>query len=312
MDSITATTLPHVTILLSTFNGATYLAEQLESLTSQNYPNYSIVIRDDGSSDSTRDILRDFAKNNRNVVLHEGKNIGVVRSFFWLLENSDADLYSFCDQDDVWRPDKLARAVDLLVKQEDPSACMYCSRLTFTDSVGQELFQSKVPRLIGLRNAIVENIATGCTMVIGSQIKDLALHADPARLHMHDWWIYLVASTFGTVVFDPEATVYYRRHDATVTSLGRSKRTMRTRLRGLGQFLLGERRLPGLHQALVFFETYGCLLNSAEKDIFDYVARALSRKALGERIKSALFCPIQFNDPLDGLAIRLIIFNGRF
>jgi len=303
---------PHVQILLSTFNGEKYLEEQLASLQSQSYRNFSIAIRDDGSSDSTLSILRDFVNSNGNVKLEEGENIGVVKSFYRLLEIAEGDLFSFCDQDDVWLPDKLSRAVGALPQRRASGSSLYCSGLLFTDSDGRELFRSRRPKHIGLRNALVENIATGCTAVIGKKLRALALKADPDDMHMHDWWFYLVASTFGDVLFDYEATVRYRRHDATVTSLGNTRRTLWTRMVGFCSFMRGNRRLHGLRQAAKFYETYGELMDQKDRTLFEYVVDALGSGGVASRVKSAACCPFLFNDRWDGFAIRLIILRGLF
>lgn len=303
---------PHIQVLLSTFNGEKYLHAQLNSLLSQTYRNFSISIRDDGSSDATVSILREFAKANLNAKLEEGENVGVVKSFYRLLESAEGDLFCFCDQDDVWLPEKLSRAVAALSESPDSSRTLYCSRLIFTDSDGHVVFTSKAPKHIGLRNAVVENIATGCTVVIGKQLRALALKARPEDVHMHDWWFYLLASTFGFVVFDATPTVYYRRHDATVTSLGRSRRTLFTRLSGFGHFMRGKRRLYGLRQAAKFYQTYSDIIGPKERMVFRYVAQLPESRSVIARIRNAARCPLLFNDFWDGLAIRLIVLRGHF
>ena len=101
-----------VVILISTYNGEKYLAEQLDSLLNQTYQNIKIFIRDDGSKDKTIDIIKEYQKKSEKIFLTEGKNIGFINSFFELLKlSNNADYYAYCDQDDVWMEDKIERAV---------------------------------------------------------------------------------------------------------------------------------------------------------------------------------------------------------
>ena len=103
-----------VNILLSAYNGEKFIAEQIESLLAQDYPAVTIHIRDDGSTDRTVEIVRQYT-DRPNVKLYEGENVGYRKSFAWLLANCrDADYYAYCDQDDYWMPDKISRAVRAL------------------------------------------------------------------------------------------------------------------------------------------------------------------------------------------------------
>ena len=109
-----------VVILLSTYNGEKYLKEQLDSLLNQTYKNIDIYIRDDGSKDETVNIIKKYQNEYDNIHLEEGKNLGFIKSFFELLKNGDenVDIYSYCDQDDIWEEDKIERAVKFINKEE--------------------------------------------------------------------------------------------------------------------------------------------------------------------------------------------------
>ncbi|HOV15546.1 MAG TPA: glycosyltransferase, partial [Spirochaetota bacterium] len=125
---------PKINILMSTYNGEKYLKEQLDSLLNQTYKNIKIYIRDDGSSDNTLNILKEYNKENK-INLFVGENIGFVKSFFWLIKNSDnADYYSFSDQDDVWFPGKLEKAINLLNKYDSQIPTLYFSNFDYYDS----------------------------------------------------------------------------------------------------------------------------------------------------------------------------------
>ena len=157
---------------MATFNGEEYLNEQIESLLSQDYENFGILIRDDGSSDSTIRRLKHYEKNKRIEVIF-GENLGVTQCFFELMRESDplADYFSFCDQDDVWLPNKLTLAVDKLQAIDPVIPAMYFSRLHVVDEQLNKIKLSFHPRrAIGIENAIVQNVATGCTIVLNKTI----------------------------------------------------------------------------------------------------------------------------------------------
>ncbi len=96
-----------VQVLMSTYNGERFLEEQIESLLSQSWKNLEILIRDDGSTDGTMEILERYCMRYSNIQVFAGENVGVAKSFFELLEESDGDFVAFCDQDDVWLEHKV-------------------------------------------------------------------------------------------------------------------------------------------------------------------------------------------------------------
>jgi glycosyltransferase involved in cell wall biosynthesis len=304
---------PTVNILLSTYNGDRFLGELLDSLFAQDYPKIVIHIRDDGSSDNTPKILSDYSQRYSNMFIQYGENIGVVASFMTLLRNltDGGALYSFCDQDDIWLPNKISRAVDSLSRVNDPASTLYCSRLEFVDVKGSPLGLSRIPRVIGFRNAVVENIAVGCTIVFGDAIRCKLLQTTPEKILMHDWWAYLTASAFGEVVYDRSATVYYRRHDSNATTLqNKNIHNLLERAQGWVDFVFNDRRFQAIEQAEHFAAVYHEL--------------SLDKRRLIERLTFLRKCPFLFrlmllltlsierNDPVENLGIRIIILLGRF
>lgn len=204
-----------VTVLLSTYNGSKFLQQQLDSLYEQTYPDVRILVRDDGSSDSTRNILQDEQSKGRLDILEGHGNLGPALSFFELLRNaasSGTEYVAFCDQDDVWHPEKIARAVSALKSVAGSRPAMYCSRLEIVDEQLYHIGYTEMPRKVGFGNALVENVAVGCTMVLNRKATDLVCENLPARVLIHDWWCYLVLSCFGEVVFDDSAGIKYRQH----------------------------------------------------------------------------------------------------
>jgi len=204
---------PQVNILLSTYNGERFLQQQLDSLTKQIDVKTHITIRDDGSSDKTQDIIKKFKENHTNCTLILGDNIGLPWAFFELMNQAETscDYYAFCDQDDIWLPHKLKRAIGHLEQSEKPA--LYCSRQKYINEKSQVIGESFIPQKpISPENAWFENLAVGCTIVINRDLLDLSKIDKFEDIFMHDWWIYQVAHCCGDVFFDKEPTIQYRQH----------------------------------------------------------------------------------------------------
>jgi glycosyltransferase involved in cell wall biosynthesis len=205
-------------VLLSTHNGERFLSEQLASLIQQDFSDIIITIRDDGSSDRTLEIINKFSAKHPIIRYMQGENIGVVKSYFALLLQTDSncEYFAYCDQDDVWKNDKISRAIKLLKQLDSRVPAMYCSRVEFVNENLQHIGFSEIPAKIGFANAIVENAAVGCTIVINLAARNLLIQSIPSFALMHDWWSYLVISAFGKVIYDPESRILYRQHSSNV------------------------------------------------------------------------------------------------
>jgi glycosyltransferase involved in cell wall biosynthesis len=213
-----------VQILLSTYNGERYLRPLLDSLGSQAYPDLSILIRDDGSTDNTLPLLKECASGSPNIEIVQGEHLGFVQSFFTLLAfaSPTAKYFALCDQDDVWQPDKISRAIELLSACPPHLPALYCSRLALVDENLKPLRLSEMPtKGLSFRNALVENHVVGCTSLFNQSALQL-LTPLPSACVSHDWWIYLVASAFGAVVYDPEPRILYRQHAHNVFGISSS------------------------------------------------------------------------------------------
>lgn len=215
--------MAEVSILLATYNGAAYLPEQLESIAAQRGDiAWTLLWRDDGSSDGTPALLDAFGQRGGAVrrVTEPAGRAGAARSFLALLAAApESDGYAFCDQDDVWLPDKLERAMRALSAAPAGRPAIYCGRQRLVDAALRPIGFSPLPRRpLGFSNALVQNVVTGCTAVLNPAARRLLLAAPaiPAG-SMHDWWCYLlVTGAGGMVIFDPEPAMLYRQHGANV------------------------------------------------------------------------------------------------
>lgn len=205
-----------VQVLLSTYNGEKYLREQIDSILNQEYKEITLLIRDDGSTDSTLDILREYTDKYENISYYAGDNLGVQNSFFDLMKAADknADYYAFSDQDDVWLPEKIKRAVETLEKEVPEKPLLYASKTKLVNEK-LEIIPVKIRKYAltpDFGNALVENICTGCTEVFNKELLNLVDNKIPEFTVMHDWWLYLSAAAFGKVVYDTKAGILYRQH----------------------------------------------------------------------------------------------------
>ena len=205
-----------VTILMSTYNGEKYLTEQLESIFAQSQPNISLLVRDDGSSDKTPEILKKYADSGK-LNWYTGKNLGCAKSFWHLLCNCEqADYYAFCDQDDVWDTDKIKIAVDMLNKEDSDIPLLYCSKVRATDkdlNFKYEFLDRTYPA--DYPSSLARNIAPGCSYVFNDKLREMLKQYDCNKygIDIHDWTVFRVAACFGKVVFDEQTHMCYRQHE---------------------------------------------------------------------------------------------------
>lgn len=205
---------PKVLVLMSTYNGAIFLKEQLDSILNQEDVNVELLIRDDGSTDSTKFILKEY-ENYPNCTIVYGNNIGASNSFLWLLENcGKSDYYSFSDQDDIWINDKLITAVYALIKNKADLYHGHAGRVT--KDLHPLPNDNYVPR--NCFGASLMSSATGCTMVLTKQLMDKLKTYVPKNISMHDAWVYRVTYAIGAkVYYDEKSHILYRQHDHNVS-----------------------------------------------------------------------------------------------
>jgi glycosyltransferase involved in cell wall biosynthesis len=223
---------PRVAILLSTYNGARFLREQLDSLLAQTHDSWTLYWRDDGSQDHTIRLLEAFTRlagQGRCVrVDAAGGRLRPTASFMTLLRAAskglgDGDLVAFADQDDVWLPHKLARGAAALAAHE-PQPALYCARQILVDANLRPLGISRgLRRSTRFPAALTQNVTTGCTIMLNRQAVDLLAASAPPSITLHDWWCYLVVTAFGgQVLDDAEPVVLYRQHGGNLVGAPRS------------------------------------------------------------------------------------------
>ncbi len=210
---------PTVAILLCTRNGERFLPAQLDSIQAQTHSNWTVWASDDGSTDATREILQTYraAWGTEKMMILNGPGTGSSANFLSLACNGAiiADYFSFADQDDIWEITKLARALTHLASVPPTTPGLYLSRTSLIDEEDRELGLSRLfTKPPSFRNALVQNIGGGNTMVFDAVARDILLSAGPKiKVVVHDWWTYMAVVGCGGIVFnDAVPSLKYRQH----------------------------------------------------------------------------------------------------
>lgn len=222
-----------IAILLSTYNGENYLGEQIYSILRQSITDWILIIRDDGSKDSTSEIIKYYqAKYPDKIYINNSKseNLGAGSSFMYLLEHTQADYYMFCDQDDVWMPDKIERTLKKAQEMEmsygKDSPIGVFTDLTVVDSELKVLMPSlwkadnRNPDFTKnfYKQWTNRHATYGCTMLFNHAVKSLVFpyHQFEGVVGAHDAWIEYILIKKGHYDYIDESTIYYRQHGTNV------------------------------------------------------------------------------------------------
>lgn len=215
-----------VAVLMSTYNGEKYLKEQIDSILAQNDVDITIYIRDDGSSDRTVEIIKSYMETHDNFRLYTGENMGVGNSFMQALYGADKDndYYAFADQDDVWLPDKIKKAIERIKDIAKPA--LYCSNQVLVDEMLNRIgMRYTSDPDISYKQIMCQNKISGCTMVWNKELHDLLSEnerrpsEDLLRRRIHDVWVAMVASVVGDIEYDSNGYILYRQHESNVVGV---------------------------------------------------------------------------------------------
>ncbi|MBM7267473.1 glycosyltransferase family 2 protein [Streptococcus sp. 2018037] len=211
-----------VNILMSTYNGQQFLSEQIRSIQEQSYTDWTLFIRDDGSSDNTKEILKDFERQDSRVHLidsDKSDNLGVIKSFHKLVNHDRADYYFFSDQDDVWLPNKLELSLNEAQNYPANLPLMVYMDLKVVNQDLEIMTESMVKSQSHHANTelvqeLTENTVTGGVAMINHTLAEMWQETDD--ILMHDWYLALLASAFGNLVFIDQPGELYRQHSDNV------------------------------------------------------------------------------------------------
>ena len=275
---------PNVVVLMGALNGEAYLEKQLDSLEQQDFLNWRLVVSDDGSTDKTIDILRERQKKwgLSKLEIRSGPAKGFATNFLSLAADASiqGDYFAFCDQDDYWLPEKISKAVKILSERAiETGPKLYCGRAQYVDKTLKNLGMSPLfVHPLSFRNALIQSIAGGNTMVFDVHCKKLIEKIGLLDIASHDWWLYqLVTGASGHVIYDPIPTILYRQHGNNAVGENRSARGKFQRLLKLlnGRFSgWNDANIAALvkskeylhHEAVVILELFVRLRNARLKD----------------------------------------------
>lgn len=212
--------MERVDILLATYNGEKYLVEQLESILSQTYSNFRLLISDDFSTDGTRKILEEYKKKDDRIQLFfQGKNLGVIKNFEYLLKKVESKYYMLSDQDDIWKENKIERSVEKLENSE--SDLVYTDlevvdenlNVTYNSYWKLKGIYNKVKKCNNFQALYLNNFITGCTLISKKEfINDILPLPGTSKYVLHDYWIALIISQKGKISYIEEPLIKYRQH----------------------------------------------------------------------------------------------------
>lgn len=274
--------MPKVVVLLATYNGEKYILEQLKSLANQTYEDFTCYIHDDGSTDATVSICVEFCRQHKKqfFLFDYPKTGGARNNFFSLIDRVDADYVFFCDQDDIWKPDKMQKMLDAARKYEgrDNGCLTFCDlkvvdeKLNIQAESFYRMTHAQIEK-INYKNTIVKGYIPGCALMIDKVLLDKARrHQDLRNIIMHDWWIVAIAYlTQADIVYLQEPLVLYRQHAANaigakdMSTVDRIRETMKRFVNGNLRAIKKEQLESPRRQAEEIFKTG---LGSLDRRVF--------------------------------------------
>lgn len=266
-----------VAILLSTFNGEKYLREQIASLLNQTHDNFIIYIRDDGSTDSTIEILESYSSQTEKVVVLKDSlgNIGVAKSYRLLMEFTSSDYYLFADQDDFWEQNKIEKLLEIAQKStaKDEPYLLFSNMTVFHENSSKDYDFFKKFKIddLTIKNGLFQGTISGCLMIFNDKAKQISLDLNPKSNMLHDWDILMSCYLLGEIELTDEHLIKHRLHDSNV----------------IGENL--KKPVLTLLKDLVKFTFRSSAYRKVElKDYFDYIGSCVNNIDNQVRIKKDL------------------------
>lgn len=308
-----------INIVMSTYNGERYLADQIKSIQQQTFTDWNLLIRDDGSKDTTPEIIRAFAAQDKRIrFINDGENdnYGVIKSFYHLVKFESADYYFFSDQDDIWLPEKLEITLTGAKNEEKGKPLLVYTDLKVVNQELTVLQESMIRSQSHHANTMLvqeltENTVTGGTMMINHAL------ADKWQLYegllMHDWYLALLAAALGKLIYIDKPTQLYRQHEANV--LGARTQDKRFKLLRLGPKAIFTKYWDLIHdsqkQAMTIVELFGEHLSPKDRlaiiNFYD-----IDKKSLLTRAKRLITYGYSKNQLKHKIVFKLLILTNWY
>lgn len=267
-----------VAVVMATYNGEKYVEEQIKSILSSSYQDFELFIFDDGSKDSTISILERYKADYPDKInfIRNSVNYGVTMNFIQALAKMTADYIMFCDQDDVWLPNKIGvtlkrmKHMETQFSKEKPIAVFTDARVVDQrlSTIHPSFFGSGHlnPRKTDLAHLLMENKLIGCTVMVNAALRRMLQgNRMPQHARYHDWWIALIAASLGKIGFVEESTLLYRQHGSNIVGDSGFSSYLKNRISGLKK---QKKALDALYQqAEEFLSIYCSQLSEDNRDI---------------------------------------------
>lgn len=308
------TDMAQIHIVLTTYNGEKYIREQLDSLLENDFKDIYIEVCDDGSSDGTVQIVKEYMERYNCIGFHQNeKNLGYTMNFMEGIRRSQSPYIMLCDQDDIWHRDKIRKTYERM-KQFEKENMGHIPLMVFTDAMN---FDSEDGKELGsfhknshldvekldTAHLFMENKCIGCTVMVNEAVRNY-LEVLPKEIRVHDWWLALICSHFGKISYMKETTLHYRQHSGNMIG-------------GSSFFDYVKNRISNLHrqreairaafaQGRAFYDIFGEALPEEKREIAFQFAR-MSRMGMWGRKKAMLrygFCKSGF---IRNVALFLLI-----
>ncbi|MGP6146536.1 glycosyltransferase family 2 protein [Jeotgalibaca sp. A122] len=299
-----------VQVLLSTYNGENYLTEQLNSLLNQKNVEVDILVRDDGSNDSTKALLQEWQENKR-LRWYTGENLRPKKSFLDLLKKSSSEFsyYAFCDQDDYWVEEKLLTAVNKIEQVKEDIPVLYFSEALLVDEELNELGKSDFATgAFSFEEILIKNNGSGCTMVFNKKLRDLINTGNYDNLSnepLHDHWIYMVClAAGGKVIYDSDSYIQYRQHGNNAVG---GERSLTEKIKSSPLFNNEQRRFKWSMELL---DNYKDFLTPDSHELLEKIKNY--NHNFSSRYKLATDSRLRVDSTLEDAILKLTILFGKF
>lgn len=295
-----------ICVLMSTYNGEKYLAEQIDSILAQKGLKVHLLVRDDASSDKTCEILERYCEQGK-LQWYSGDNLGAARSFWDLIKKApDADYYAFSDQDDIWDTNKLVSAINWIKKIRFAKPILYFSNKTLVDSECKLLHIKDEPvRGTTLEYSLLKGFASGCTMVFNRCLYLELSKYDPEIMTMHDSWVLKVAGAVGTVVYDKTPYIFYRQHGKNTVGNQTRIKQLKRQIKNIINYRKDDMRSTMAQQLL---QNYREQMGQQDIKYCTYLANV--RKSFYCRLQLFFSCYFKTQHPLDIIFYKIFILLG--
>ena len=291
-----------VEVLLATFNGARYIAEFLDSLIAQEGVRIHLRISDDGSTDETLVICRNYQDKLSSLKIETGPKAGPAANFYSLLRSAELQYIAFADQDDIWLPNHLRDSIRRLQKSGEKPALTFAAVNEFATNSpkSSKIWPPRFPTE-DIREILTWNPARGCTIVLNKKAARIINDQEPKLSLMHDWWALLSIFTTGEVTWSVAPEIKYRLHDSNTVGVPSSKS------KRLSNWL-GNLRSPDwplLEQAQELLDVHGENMPLAMRANLQTWCLRLSSKSIMDKFRLFLYSGRYRGTLLDEAMVRL-------